>query len=193
MEDWGFVEDSVDRLVGAWKRELPTLDEQREQIISRIIRVSRHLINEGKASASDDGLALWQFKTLLLLRRLGPPYEASPSCLAEMLDLTRGAVTSRLTWLEDLGLVEREHVQSDRRRVTVRPTRAGHDAVERVAGLMEAREAGVLVALDTDEREQLASLLRKVLLALEEDPQTGTGRTPANTAGPPPVHRPVSV
>jgi DNA-binding MarR family transcriptional regulator len=163
------MEDSVDRLVAAWMRELPAADAVREQVVSRIIRISRHLTDQGRVSAASDGLALWQFKTLVLLRGLGPPYETSPSSLAELLDLTRGAVTSRLTWLEDLGLVERKHDRVDRRRVTVRLTAAGHEALERVTGVMEAREGRALEALDPTERDQLANLLRKVLLALEDE------------------------
>ena len=162
------MEDSVDRLVAGWMQELPAADEQREQIVSRIVRIAGHLIEQGAASATVDGLALWQFKTLVLLRRLGPPYEAGPSELAELLGLTRSAMTSRVTWLEDLGLVVRRHDQADGRRVTVRLTRDGHDALERVTGVMEAREATALLGLDTAEREQLARLLRKVLLAIEQ-------------------------
>jgi hypothetical protein len=38
---------------------------------------------------------------LLTLRRLGPPYEASPSRLADLLGLTRGALSARLGPVED--------------------------------------------------------------------------------------------
>ncbi len=80
-----------------------------------------------------DGLQHWQFKVLLMLRRLGPPYAASPSQLADMLGLTRGALSARLGPLEEEGLIARTHHAADRRRVEVRITDAGYAAFEQHA------------------------------------------------------------
>jgi DNA-binding MarR family transcriptional regulator len=159
--------DSVDRLVAGWTEELGELDSVREQVVVRIIRIARHLGAEGEHGAGRDGLALWQCKTLLALRRSGPPYETSPSELAEFLGLTRGAVTARLQWLEDLGLIEREHDRCDRRRVRVRLTADGHRAIETVVSDVNAREAALFAGLTKREQRLLADLLRKVLRTSE--------------------------
>ena len=160
--------DSIDEQVATWNRELPALDGVREQIVGRIVRVARHLSTEGASSAGSDGLAMWQFKTLLALRRHGPPYQSNPSSLAAALDLSRGAATARLNWLEDLGLIEREHEAGDRRRVAVSLTKDGHEALERVAERMDAKEASFFAALDAGDQRRLADLLRKVLHTIEE-------------------------
>jgi MarR family len=53
---------------------------------------------------------------LLVLRRQGPPYSASPSYLADALGLTRGALSARLAPIEQAGLITRATDEADRRR-----------------------------------------------------------------------------
>lgn len=156
--------DGVDEKVAWWSEELPALDPLHEQVVIRIDRISRYLAAQGAKGSATDGLVMWQFKTLLALRRHDG---ASPSDLATMLGLSRGAVTTRLTWLEDLGLITREHQSSDRRRIRVRLTEAGHDALEQVAGELVEREARLFSGLSGSEQRQLVGLLRKMTRAIE--------------------------
>lgn len=159
--------DSVDDHVATWKREFPELDPVKEEILARVARIERH-VSAARAEVMADGEAvLWQYKTLLMLRRQGPPYQLSPSRLADILGLTRGAVSARLTGLEERGLVHRTHDVHDRRRVTVELTDEGHRAVEAMLGEEERREQAVLSVLTPAERRQLAGLLRKVLVGIE--------------------------
>jgi DNA-binding MarR family transcriptional regulator len=175
--------DRTDDEVGRWSDELPVLDPLHEEVVVRIVRISRHLAAQASSGSATDGLVTWQFKTLLALRRGGRPYEASPSALAEVLDLSRGAVTTRLTWLEDLGLVSREHDDRDRRRVRVRLTPAGHEALEEVAGVLVRREAALFSGLSRREQQQLADLLRKVALATELPPPEEPRPVPTRPRG----------
>lgn len=161
------VRDSVDDHVEGWRDELPWMDPVKEAIIARLLLVSRHLTGARSDALRSDSLALWQFKTLLMLRKQGPPYELSPSGLASALGLTRGALSARLASLEERGLIEREHGTDDRRRVTVRLTAAGGKAVEAQAEHEESEEQQVLSGLTARERQDLARLLRKVVLAIE--------------------------
>ena len=97
------MRDSVDDHVDRWVRELPSLDPLREQVIARISKVARH-VSVGRSTALAAGdLAVWQFKTLLMLRRVGKPYELSPSALADLLGLTR----FKIEQVETIG--ERKH------------------------------------------------------------------------------------
>jgi DNA-binding MarR family transcriptional regulator len=114
-----------------------------------------------------DGLKQWQYKVLLMLRRLGPPYETSPSHLAELLGLTRGALSARLVTIEEAGLIVRTHETGDRRRVRVRLTDAGYAVFEQHAVAEEEGEIALLAALTPAERRTLADLLRKLVLAVE--------------------------
>lgn len=81
------------------------MDPVEEAIFARLAIPARHAAQAGRDTVDSDGLQHWQFKGLLMLRRLGPPYEKSPSQLADMAGLTRGALSARLGPLEDAGLI----------------------------------------------------------------------------------------
>jgi DNA-binding MarR family transcriptional regulator len=161
------MHDSVDELVELWSKELPWMDPVKESIIARLSILGRHLTAARRDTLDSSGLKHWQFKVLLMLRRLGPPYAASPSQLADMLGLTRGALSARLAPLEQAGLITRADDTEDRRRVHVRITPAGGDAFERHANSEEEGEAALLSALTTREKQTLANLLRKLVAGIE--------------------------
>jgi len=143
---------------------------RQEAIFMRLHILDRHASRTRRETLDADGLRHWQYKVLLTLRRLGPPYTTSPSQLADLLQLTRGALSARLGPLEEAGLISRTHVQADRRRVLVRLTDAGHAAFEQQAESEEADETALLSALTEAERRTLADLLRKLVVAAESGP-----------------------
>ncbi|WP_030435834.1 MarR family winged helix-turn-helix transcriptional regulator [Actinoplanes subtropicus] len=157
------MDGSVDRHLEIWTRELAWLDPLTEAIMVRLATASRHLTQARKRALADSGLPLGRFKILLALRRLGPPYATSPSRLADTLGLTRGALSVRLGPLERAGLIERRHHTGDRRRVEVRLTDAGHEALERHLKAENRDETDLLAPLTADERHTLDHLLRKLL------------------------------
>jgi DNA-binding MarR family transcriptional regulator len=159
--------DSIDDHVELWSKELPLLDPVKEAVVGRIHVVARHLATNRTVALDTDGLAKWQFKTLLVLRRQGEPYQASPSQLADALGLTRGALSARLATLERMGLVSRTHHTGDRRRVAVKLTAAGNRALESTMGKEEQGELELLSVLTEHEKETLAKLLRKLVVAIE--------------------------
>jgi DNA-binding MarR family transcriptional regulator len=161
------MRDSVDRHVDVWTRELDTLDPLQEAIFARIAIISRHATAVRRDALDSDGLRYWQFKVLLMLRRQGPPYSASPSQLAEMLGLTRGALSARLRPIEEAGLIARSADGDDRRRVHVRLTPLGHRAFEEHASVEGKGEGALLAPLTPTERVTLANLLRKLVYAIE--------------------------
>jgi DNA-binding MarR family transcriptional regulator len=161
------VLDSVDRHVKLWSKEFDSMDPLQEAIFARLAIVSRHAVAVRRDALESDGLRYWQFKVLLMLRRQGPPYEASPSQLAEMLGLTRGALSARLALIEHAGLIVRTADARDRRRVHVRLTAAGHHAFEQHADEEGKGERAMLEPLTQRERLTFANLLRKLVLAIE--------------------------
>jgi DNA-binding MarR family transcriptional regulator len=161
MRDW------ADRHVATWSGELDGLDPLQEAIVARLAILGRHLTRSRRAALDDGELDHGRFKVLLMLRRGGAPYEASPSDLAERLGLTRGALSARLGPMEEAGLITRAGEADDRRRVRVRLTPAGNAAFERHAGAESRAEAAMLAALSPAERRALADLLRKLVLATE--------------------------
>lgn len=113
------------------------------------------------------------------LRRLGPPYPAGPSQLADVLGLTRGALSARLGPIEETGLITRANDAADRRRVRVRLTAAGYDAFEQHASSEEQGEDALLSVLTEEEKKTLADLLRKLVVAVESGPDAARVVVPA--------------
>jgi DNA-binding MarR family transcriptional regulator len=179
------MQDSVDQHVAAWSKELDWLDPVREAIFVRLAILARHATQSRRDTLDSDGLKPWQFKVLLMLRRLGPPYTASPSQLADMLGLTRGALSARLGSLEEAGLISRANDTADRRRVHVRLTPAGYDAFEQHVSSEEQGEDALLSVLTEEEKQNLADLLRKLVIAVESNPDMAHAVAPA----PPPATR----
>jgi DNA-binding MarR family transcriptional regulator len=160
-------QDSVDRHVSLWQRELPWMDPLHEQVVARLMLITKHLSRAREAAFTDDDLGRASFKVLLALRRLGPPYTAQPSELADQLGLSRGALSARLSPLEDDGLITRTTDPHDRRRVHVALTAAGIAAFDR-HGQHEGRdEAALLDSMSKADQRRLADLLRVLVLAIE--------------------------
>ena len=161
------MRDSIDDHVEAWSKELADLDPIQESIVGRIHLLARYL-SQGRQRALHSGdLTLWQLKTLMTLRKVGPPYRAGPSQLASMLGISRGAMSIRLSTLEDLGLVTRSHDAADRRRVQVGLTDAGRRALDAAFGAEGEAEQRMLSVLTDREKRVLADLLRKVVVGIE--------------------------
>nr|BFE58816.1 hypothetical protein GCM10020063_033420 [Dactylosporangium thailandense] len=139
------VEDAADRHVDVWARELENFDLVAEAIFARLAILARYQTQLRRDVLAEGGLQHWQFKVLLMLRRNGPPYTASPSQLADLLGLTRGALSARLAAIEDAGWIVREADARDRRRVHVRLTDAGDDTLMRHIG-GEGRGERILLA-----------------------------------------------
>ena len=161
------MQDRVDEHVTLWSKELCWLDPVQEAIFARLAILHRHITQVRRDTLRTDGLKYWQFKVLLMLRRQGPPYSASPSLLADELGLTRGALSARLGPIEQAGLITRATDEADRRRVHVQLTPAGHAAFEQHLSSEGHNEGVLLAALTAEEKEALANLLRKLVAAID--------------------------
>lgn len=155
--------DQVDALVAAWKRERPDLDVAPLEVLSRVLRLARHLGIARKAAFDELGLPQWQFDVLAALRRAGSPYELTPGDLVEETLVTSGTMTHRIDELEAGGLVTRERDEADGRVVRVRLTAPGRRSVDAALKSLLDRERLLLEPLDPRDREQLATLLRALL------------------------------
>lgn len=159
--------DEVDRIVDAWQRERPDLDVGPLHVLSRVLRLARHLdLTRGSAFAKH-GLEGWGFDVLSALRRAGAPYELSPGQLVAQMLVTSGTMTNRVDRLAARGLVGRGPDPSDRRGVKVTLTPLGREVVDAAMADLLDRERILLNQLPPDEREQLAELLRRLLSPFE--------------------------
>jgi DNA-binding MarR family transcriptional regulator len=161
-------QDHVDFIQAQWAKEKPELDTSPMGVIGRISRISRYLDNMLQRNYSRFGLNGGEFDVLATLRRSGPPYQLIPTQLFNSLMLSSGAMTNRLDRLEEAGLIKRSPNPEDRRGILVTLTEQGLELMDKAYPAHIANEQQILTALTTAEQEELAHLLRTLLLSFEE-------------------------
>ncbi|MEX1072357.1 MAG: MarR family transcriptional regulator [Chloroflexota bacterium] len=170
------AEDQIDRMLAVWVREIPGLDRLTEGIVERIGNLSRYFDHSMETTLAEFGLDRRTHRVLARLRYQGPPYRLSAGQLAEGMGLSSGAMTNRLDRLEAAGLVRRLPDPDDRRGVLVEPTKAGHAAWDRATDTQAGREALIASALTEEEKDELHSLLRRLMRAFPEEVREGAKR-----------------
>ena len=158
-------QDHVDRWLA--ERELPGVDLEVEGIVDRINGINRRLHKMLDETLAEFGLSLGEWKVLNHLQSAGPPYRRSAGKLAARADLSTGAMTNRLDRLEQAGLVRRLPDPEDRRGVKVELTDKGLKLWEEALRTGAAQEALVAAALTKEEKQQLNSLLRRLMREFE--------------------------
>jgi DNA-binding MarR family transcriptional regulator len=157
------MEDEVDRLIEAWRRERPDLDVAPMEVLSRVSRLARHLDRARSQAFDTHGLESWEFDVLAALRRAGSPYQLSPGKLLKETLVTSGTMTNRVDRLAARGLVERLPDPSDRRGVLVQLTTAGRDAVDAAMADLLTHERALLGSLSERDQQKIARVLRELV------------------------------
>jgi DNA-binding MarR family transcriptional regulator len=170
-----YLKDHIDWVIEGWQEERPDLDVTPIAIINRLDRLQTYLRSETSAVFERFGLTGPSFAVLATLRRAGKPYQLSQRALTDALQLTGGTISVRIDRLERDGMVERLPDPNDQRGVLVHLTETGERLFDQVAPIHLANEDRLLSALNAEQREQFAGLLRVLLLSFDhiapEDPQ----------------------
>ncbi|HEU5378981.1 MAG TPA: MarR family transcriptional regulator [Ktedonobacteraceae bacterium] len=184
------LKDHVDWVIAGWEEERSDLDVAPIAVITRLERLQSYLRAEIATLFERFGLTGPSFAVIATLRRAGTPYQLSQRALMDALQLTGGTVSVRIDRLERDGIVERLPDPHDQRGVLVRLTEKGERLFDQVAPLHLANEDRLLSALTAQQREQLAALLRILLLSFDpiapEDPHHPSRWIAASLA---PAHR----
>jgi DNA-binding MarR family transcriptional regulator len=160
-------DDSVDRIVRAWREREPQLDSSTLEVVGRVLLCAGYLERAAIAALKPFGLSIADFDVLNTLRRTGDQHGSKPTDLARSSLVTTGAMTSRLDRLERSGLVRRAPDPADRRGVLIRLTVRGNDVARRALRQVIAANEAFLEPLDGQQRESIASELRLLLLRHE--------------------------
>jgi DNA-binding MarR family transcriptional regulator len=160
--------DHVDGVLAEWRREQPRLDTSPVAVVARIGRAAALLDRGMNANFARYGINRTDWDALASLRRAGTPYQRTPTELYRALMRTSGGVTHIVDRLAGDGLVERIPDPADRRGLLVRLTRKGRGLVDRAGPTHLDTERRMLAALSKQEQTELARLLRKLLIGLEE-------------------------
>ncbi len=159
--------DHVDKILTQWNRERPDLDVSAMGLLGRLARLRAHLSREIEQVFTEHGLTSASFDVLAALRRSGPPFQLSPGDLMATTMVTSGTMTNRIDQLEKAGLVERLDNPDDRRGVIIALTEEGLKRVEAAVTDHVANQHRLLKGLESEDRQALDALLRKLLAAYE--------------------------
>ncbi|KGE00436.1 MarR family transcriptional regulator [Achromobacter sp. RTa] len=165
--------DLVDLVISQWTAECPSQDFSPMAVITRVFRLNALATRNVNRSFRHHTLHQGEFDVLATLYRSGPPYALNPQKLVAALLLTSGAMTNRLDRLEQAGLLMRSPNPDDRRGVIVSLTAEGLRIVKAVLKdyLKDLNE--LLDPLSASERKQLAGLLKKMLVRLDQETPGG--------------------
>jgi DNA-binding MarR family transcriptional regulator len=163
------MQDEVDRLVAAWRRERPDLDVAPLEVLSRVTRLSRHLDRARRTAFGRHDLEAWEFDVLSALRRAGAPYQLSPGQLLTQTLVTSGTMTNRIDRLAARDLVQRLPDPDDRRGVLVRLTDAGRTRVDATLADLLEHERRILASLPDGEQKVLAGMLRALVAPFDNE------------------------
>lgn len=167
--------DRVDLILEQWRRERPDLDASTMGVIGRINRLSTLFGQAHTGVFARFELDRGEFDVLATLRRSGAPFRLSPTQLFRSLMMSSGGMTNRLDRLERAGLVRRVPDPRDRRSVQVELTEHGLKTVDDAVSAHVENQHRLLAAMPPADRDAVAALLRRLLLALEGGPEDEGG------------------
>ncbi len=167
------MRDHVDQLLDQWRRERPDFAPWPMGVVGRISRAARWLEAELRDNFARFDLLPGEFDILATLRRTGPPFRLNAGSLVASSMVTSGAITNRIDRLVAKELVTRATDADNRRRVLVTLTDRDRELIDEVLAHHLEVEAGLLSTLEPAERDQLADLLRRLLVGLGDVPREG--------------------
>ena len=142
-------------------------------MLARVSRLARVVEENAEAVLSRFGLSEVEF-LLLAAIRTAPEQHPSPRDLLDSLMVTSSGLTNRIDRLAAAGLLDRTAHPTDRRGVRIELTDQGRELVDQVTTAYLENQNQVLDdALQPEERESLARLLRKLLASLTGDDVLG--------------------
>jgi len=158
------AEETLARMRKNWPKAITPIAE----VLLRVYRLNDLARANAQKQVSRHALNLTDFAVLATLRGLPPPCELTPTQLYSAVLISSGGLTKVLYGLERRGLISRVADDKDRRSRRVRLTPEGRMLAERALATLQASGDELFGRrLSAAEMARLASLLRKVLLAVE--------------------------
>ena len=159
--------DKVDEIVKQWHKERPDIDTGPIEVIGRLVRTNHFIFPPLEQVYKEFGLNFGEFDVLATILRSGAPYTLTPGQLLSSVMITSGALTNRLNKLEKGNLINRSPDPKDGRSIQIKITTKGKNLISQVIESHLKIEKQILECLSPQERTDLASLLKKILLTFE--------------------------
>jgi DNA-binding MarR family transcriptional regulator len=177
--------DAVDEMVAAAGETWPDADALAHSVVARLIRLLSLVYSDLEAVAADFGISISALEALAALRLAPPPHRLSQRALGEVLMRTSGTLSIRLAGLEREGFITRVPDHYDARAVTVELTACGRTLIDQAMTARFEAEKKLLSGVSRAELQQLAALLRNLLVPLERreaGPRLGIELAPRRAA-----------
>ncbi len=160
--------DPIDLAQDKWSGDVSERDARIYALSTRILYVSSLVEASFENDAQRYGLNSGEVLVLDALRRLGPPYEASPAQLKAHFFISFAGIGKRLARLEERGFVERRTNADDRRGQIVRLTEAGLALLHESREGNEAPHIHALRSLEPDQLRALSDALKALQSGIED-------------------------
>ena len=139
-----------------------------ESILGRILRIARYHNHKSTETMKPFGIKNGEADVLSALLHAGPPYTLNPKDITKQAYRTPGAITNVMDHLEEKGLIRRNADRENRRNVLVELTPEGLEMARESFLAQTDMDKRLLTMLSPEEKEQLRTLLKRILLDLEE-------------------------
>ncbi|HET8883317.1 MAG TPA: metalloregulator ArsR/SmtB family transcription factor [Solimonas sp.] len=156
-------DDPVARELAKWRSQAPHIDPGALALLMYFAQIGQYVFKSNEEVAAQAGLSFGDVTLLGALRRLGPPYESTPTRLARSFWISVPGMTKRLARLETLGMLHRKDDPGDGRGVLLRLTAKGLNTLRDLVAHHQPPEYHALLELGADERRQLMALLARLL------------------------------
>lgn len=157
------MNDQVDNILQQWDNTKPELDCSSMGVVGRLLQVHISWKKKLEQVFKQKEMNFIEFDILATLRRNQIPL--TPTELYQTLMISSGAVSTRIEILVQRGLIERIASEKDRRSCKVALTALGIKEIDIALDAHIDNMSDMLSGLDSGEQEQLAGLLKKVLLS----------------------------
>lgn len=164
------AQDGIDERRAQWASELPDVDTSGMAILGRARWITLAARLPIEAVFKTHGIDSGEADVLFTLLRSGPPYRLRPTELFRSLMISSGGLTDRLNRLAKAGLIRRVQAEGDGRSLPVELTPEG---VRRATAAFRedmSIEATMLSGLSLEEQNDLARLLRKLVVTITSTP-----------------------
>jgi DNA-binding MarR family transcriptional regulator len=159
--------DEIDQIVAFWRTENPALDVTTKQLALRLRRGAQVLERAMRQDLAATGVdEFWEIEVLLSLKR-APGHRRCAGELMREAHVTSGAITNRISRLEQRGWVRRDVDPEDRRQVLVSLTPEGVTRADRVIATKNQTEQRVFGGVDRELLERLNNDLRTLVASME--------------------------
>ena len=159
------AEDRIDPILRYVQSMHPDRDTAVKAVAMRLRRAAHYVDTQIVRLLGPAGIDIWEMELLATVLRRGG--STTIGKLQDAAQLTAGAITHRVTRLEQAGHVTRTIDPSDRRQIVVTLTEAGQRRANEVIQANDAAQYATLERVDPVILNRLAADLREFLVAVE--------------------------